>query len=1052
MTNNVSPLADVAIGKVAPATAPASSNLTYTISVTNFGPSIATSVVVTDTLPASVTFVSASGNGVNNSGVVNWSLGDLASGQVSNLTVLVTAPAGGSLTNTANVTSPTSDPNSTNNVTPPVITSVAPVADVGIGKVAPAAVPASSNLTYTISVTNFGPSIATSVVVTDTLPASVTFVSASGNGVNNSGVVNWSLGDLASGQVSNLTVLVTAPAGGSLTNTANVTSPTSDPNSTNNVTPPVITSVAPVADVGIGKVAPAAVPASSNLTYTISVTNFGPSIATSVVVTDSLPASVTFVSANGNGTNNSGVVNWSLGDLASGQVSNLTVVVTAPASGSLTNTASASSPTSDPNSTNNVTPPVVTSVIPVADVGIGKLGPASVLAGNNLTYTISVTNFGPSTASGVVVDTLPATVTFVSASGNGVNNSGVVNWILGNLASGQVSNLTLVVKAPASGSLTNTASASVNAPTIDPNSANDVTPPVITSVTPVADVGIGKAAPATVSASSNLTYTISVTNFGPSIASSVVVTDTLPASVTFVSASGNGTNNSGVVNWSLGNLASGQVSNLTVVVTAPASGSLTNTASASSPTSDPNSTNNVTPPVITSVSPVADVRIGKAAAATVPASSNLTYTISVTNFGPSTASGVVVTDTLPASVTFVSASGNGVNNSGVVNWSLGNLASGQVSNLTVVVTAPASGSLTNTASVTSPTSDPNSTNNVTPPVITSVTPASSGADVAVFKVGPTNGILGSNLTFTITVTNMGPLTATNVVVRDQLPVGYTFVSAVPAAATVSNGLVSWPGINLTNHASTNYSLTVRSTNAGVFTNFAFSTSSTTDPNPTNNNGTSGGSQVGTAVAVPQFAILAGPIVFNPQTGLFEQHATVTNTSAATVAAVRLLVGDIRSTNGVPRTNVFLFNASGTNSDPRPYVQYNSPLDPGQFVTFVLEFYVPDRRPFTNTLEAQAVLPATIGTNAGVGIHIDRIFLDNRTVGEPRFILEWVSIPGRVYTILYSDDDMQTWKAATPSFTANATHSQWYDDGPPKTESKPLSIGSRFYMVILAPIP
>src|SRR6202030_1004727 len=205
-------------------------NLTYTISVTNFGPSIASSVVVTDTLPASVTFVSASGNGVNNSGVVSWSLGNLGSGQVSNLTVVVTAPTSGSLTNTASVNSPTSDSNSTNNLTPPVITSVSPVADVGIGKVAPASVSATSNLTYTISVTNFGPSIATSVVVTDTLPATVTFVSASGNGANNAGVVNWSLGDLASGQISNLTVIVTAPTSGSLTNTASVSSPASDSN------------------------------------------------------------------------------------------------------------------------------------------------------------------------------------------------------------------------------------------------------------------------------------------------------------------------------------------------------------------------------------------------------------------------------------------------------------------------------------------------------------------------------------------------------------------------------------------------------------------------------------------------------------------------------------------------------------------------------------------------------------------------------------------------------------------------------------------------------
>ena len=116
------------------------------------------------------------------------------------------------------------------------------------------------------------------------------------------------------------------------------------------------------------------------------------------MVTDTLPASVTFVSATGGGVNNSGVVSWSLGTLANGQVSNVTVTVTAPASGTLTNMASVSSPTGDPNSTNNVTPPVITTVTPVADVGIGKTGSATVLASSNLVYTISVTNFGPSSA------------------------------------------------------------------------------------------------------------------------------------------------------------------------------------------------------------------------------------------------------------------------------------------------------------------------------------------------------------------------------------------------------------------------------------------------------------------------------------------------------------------------------------------------------------------------------------------------------------------------------------------------------------------------------
>ncbi len=192
-------------------------------------------------------------------------------------------------------------------------------------------------------------------------------------------------------------------------------------------------------------------------------------------------------------------------------------------------------------------------------------------------------------------------------------------------------------------------------------------------------------------------------------------------------------------------------------------------------------------------------------------------------------------------------------------------------------------------------------------------------------------------------------------------------------------------------------------------------------------------------ATPQFGILQGTNVFNPQTGLYEQRDTVTNTGAITVAAVRLLVGGLR-------TNVFLYNATGTNAG-RPYVQYNSPLNPGQSVTFLLEFYVGDRHPFTNTLEAQAVLPSPAGTNSGAGVAISRAFMDNRIAGQPRFVIEFASVPGRTYTVIYSDDSMATWQVATPTITANATSTQYYDDGPPKTVSPPLSIRSRLYRVI-----
>jgi hypothetical protein len=319
----------------------------------------------------------------------------------------------------------------------------------------------------------------------------------------------------------------------------------------------------------------------------------------------------------------------------------------------------------------------------------------------------------------------------------------------------------------------------------------------------------------------------------------------------------------------------------------------------------------------------------------------------------------------------------------------------------------------------------------------------ASADVLVFKTGPASVHTGSNVTYTIIVTNHGPSTASNVVVYDQLPAGFSFVSATPTESSVSNNLVTWLAFNLGNHKTTNLHITARSRGSGEFTNVAFSTSDTPDPNPANNDGSAVRSRATVNVttnAAPTFGIFASTNVFNPQTGLFEQRVIVTNNGSATAAAVRLLVGGLRS-------GVVLYNASGTNG-ARPYVQYNAPLNPGGTVTFRLEFYVADRRPFSDTLEAQAVLPATSSTNSSGSVYVDKTFIDSRIPGEPRFVIEWASIPGRTYTVVYSSD-LQNWTAATPSITANANRTQWYDDGPPKTISQP-GTGARYYKVILAP--
>ena len=325
------------------------------------------------------------------------------------------------------------------------------------------------------------------------------------------------------------------------------------------------------------------------------------------------------------------------------------------------------------------------------------------------------------------------------------------------------------------------------------------------------------------------------------------------------------------------------------------------------------------------------------------------------------------------------------------------------------------------------------------------------ADIVVLLFGPDFALQGSsNLIYELIVTNAGPSVSSNILVSDSLPSGLVFFSATSGGA-FNNNRVTWPLITaLPVGGVTNYFVTVIAPNVGTFTNIASALAATYDPDMTNNTGVLPDSQVPTTVATSQFSLFAGLPVFNPQTGLYEEQVIVTNISNVIVPAVRLLVGGLR-------TGVWLYNASGTNSDLRPYVQYNFPLNPypqtNSTVTFTLEFLSQDRRSFTNSLEAVAVVPVVVTPPIGTVCAITNIFMENFTYGDESLVhvvIEFASIPGRVYTVVYSDDNMLTWVEAVPSITANANAVQWIDAGPPKTESMPASVTSRFYRVILSP--
>lgn len=90
------------------------------------------------------------------------------------------------------------------------------------------------------------------------------------------------------------------------------------------------------------------------------------------------------------------------------------------------------------------------------------------------------------------------------------------------------------------------------------------------------------------------------------------------------------------------------------------------------------------------------------------------------------------------------------------------------------------------------------------------------ADIATTQTGPASAFAVSDLTYSITVTNLGPNTSSNVIVSDTLPDGVAFVSASGGGA-VSNGIVYWTIASLPTNATTNFTLIANTRYSGVLT-------------------------------------------------------------------------------------------------------------------------------------------------------------------------------------------------------------------------------------------
>ena len=796
--------------------------LTYTLTVTNGGPTGATSVSVTDTLPAGVTFVSASGAGwtcTQSGGTVTCTRASLAAAATATITIVVTVnpTTTGTITNTATVTSVTADPNTANN-TATATTTVGGRADLSIAKSGPATASAGTDITYMVTVTNNGPSASSGGTVTDTLPAGTTFAGASsGCSQTAPNVVTCSFGALASG--ASLTFSIGAhinPATqGQITNTATVTATNaSEDNNGANNSATATTTVNRVADLSISKTGPATATAGTDITYTVTVTNNGPSVSSGGTVTDTLPVGTTFAGASSGCSQTApNVVMCTVATLAPGASATFTIGahISTATSGAITNTAvvTAAQPLEDNPANNTAT--ATTTVNRVADLSISKTGPATATAGTDITYTVSVTNNGPSTSSGgTVTDTLPAATTFAGASsGCSQTAPNVVTCTFGALAPGAGATFSIGahINPAAQGTMTNTAEVRSTQPLEDTNPTNNIAA-ANTMVQRLADLAIAKTGPMTATAGTDITYTVIVTNNGPSASSGGMVTDTLPAGTTFAGASSGCTQTApNVVMCTVGALAPGASATFGIGAhIAPATqGAIVNTAIivASVPAEDANALNN-TATATTTVERRADLGITKTGPATATAGTDITYTVTVTNNGPSTSSGGTVTDALPAGTTFAGASsGCSQTAPNVATCTFAAVAPG--ASLTFSIGAhidPATqGEIINTAVVTAaqPLEDTNPANNaaMVPTTVLRL------ADLAITKAGPATATSGTTITYTVTVTNNGPSTSTGGTVTDTLPAGTTFAGAssgctqtAPNVVTCTFGALA-PGASVT---------------------------------------------------------------------------------------------------------------------------------------------------------------------------------------------------------------------------------------------------------------
>ncbi|NDV17226.1 DUF11 domain-containing protein [Muricauda sp. TY007] len=695
----------------------------------------------------------------------------------------------------------------------------------------------SDNVRFTLTVTNDGPSEATSVEVTDLLPSGYTYVTDNGEGAYNEATGIWNVGSLASGGTISLNILAKVNASGDYDNVAEITGhDQTDIDSTPNNDAPgeddqdeVSVIPEPLVDVSVTKTVDEFIPeVGEEIVFTITVQNDGPSDATNVVVTDVLASGYQLVNAvPSEGTYNASNGSWVVGNLPNGDAETLEVTVQVLSTGNYTNTAEltnvaekdADSTPNNNNESEDDQQTIEPIPIPVADLLLRKsVNVLSPYVGQEVIFTVNITNLGPSDASGVEVkDLLPDGYTYVSHTTTaGIYNATSGMWVLnGDLADGSTDTLIIVATVNNSGDHFNVAEVFAS-DQYDPNSIpnnnnvfeNDQDNAGTTPI-PSADLALNVSVDNDFpDVGAQITFTIALINEGPSNALGVEVKNVLPDGFTYISDDSGGLFNSSNGVWNVGTIALESQMELNIVAEVNPSGAYTTTSEVVDATFfDADSTPNnhilaeddqdeqsVTPRYIT------DISVSKTVNDMNPeVGDEIVFTIEVSNNGPNDASGLIIEDKLESGYAFVSATvTSGIYDEIAGSWDLPAVSNGSTQTLEIRARVLSSGNYQNTAELTAlDTYDPDSTpnNNLgSEDDQETVIPDPGGlSDLSLSKtVDNANPNVGDVVRFVVSVTNHGPSDARNVKVTDMLPSGYTYESHTSTAGVynVDSGIWS----------------------------------------------------------------------------------------------------------------------------------------------------------------------------------------------------------------------------------------------------------------------